>query len=299
MRSRLPKDRRQPQTDSTPFFDKNADNKLVDNQQGNSFFSKPVQAKLIVGRQDDAHENEANQVASTMFTGTSISLPSQPSAPSTTAAEPDKDRAAALEGQINEAKGGGQSLPGDVKGYMEPAFNTDFSKVKVHTGTKAEALNKQINAYAFTYDNNIFYGRGQEPGVNPLTAHELTHVAQQQGGTSMSTRPVYPPAKHTQNNSAAFRKELGGFTSTDTKENIFGKQQQQQKVSRTDSPKTMRACSSSPSFSPPIGRNKTTLKGTFGNFDVEHGSHHRKGACCAVFSAFQVSPPSCDTRWVP
>src|SRR5688572_28539282 len=123
MKSKLPKDKQQPQPNNTPFFDKNADNNLVGDQNGNSFFTKPVQARLRVGQQDDAYENEANQVATDMFSKGSLSLPSQSAGSATTRAEPHKDRAEAQEGEINDAKGGGQSLPGDVTSHLEPAFN--------------------------------------------------------------------------------------------------------------------------------------------------------------------------------
>ncbi|WP_298740407.1 DUF4157 domain-containing protein [uncultured Chitinophaga sp.] len=272
MKSRLPKDRLQPpRQDNNPFFDKNRDNHLLSQPGNTSFFTKPVQARLRIGQQDDAYENEANQVAAGMFGATGMSLPAQAPAAAPAQAEPDKQRAATLEGEINDAKGGGQSLPADVKSHMEPAFNTDFSQVKVHTGSRPEALTNRINAYAFTYDNNIFYGKGQQPGVNPLTTHELTHVAQQQGGTNLSSQPAYPPGKQAQSNSAVFKKDTGEFTSTDTKENLRGGKRQQQKVSKQESPKTLRSCSSSPSFSPPIGHKNTKLKGIFGDFEVEHG----------------------------
>ncbi|HEX7334518.1 MAG TPA: DUF4157 domain-containing protein [Pyrinomonadaceae bacterium] len=77
--------------------------------------------------------------------------------------------------------GSASPLPNDVRDYMEPRLGTDLSDVRVHTGNEAAQLSDQLNAQAFTHGNDVYYGAGQSPGINELTAHELTHVAQQTG----------------------------------------------------------------------------------------------------------------------
>lgn len=66
---------------------------------------------------------------------------------------------------IQSAKGGGQPLQEGVRLSMEQGFGADFSGVRVHTGGQADALNRSLNARAFTTGNDIFFGKGQyNPG---------------------------------------------------------------------------------------------------------------------------------------
>ncbi|MEO6669741.1 MAG: DUF4157 domain-containing protein [Ferruginibacter sp.] len=66
---------------------------------------------------------------------------------------------------------------------MENAFSTDFSHVRIHTGSTAAEMNKEVNAKAFTYGSDIYFNSNQfSPETNSgkhLLAHELTHVVQQ------------------------------------------------------------------------------------------------------------------------
>jgi hypothetical protein len=62
---------------------------------------------------------------------------------------------------------------------MEPRFGADFSSVRVHTGTEAVQMNRELGAQAFAHGSNVYFGEGKSPGNNELTAHELTHVVQQ------------------------------------------------------------------------------------------------------------------------
>ena len=79
----------------------------------------------------------------------------------------------------------GEPLPLSVRRFMEPRFNADFSRVRIHTDTQAQRLNRQVNAKAFTVGNHIFFGRNQFQPENEdgkeLIAHELTHTLQQEG----------------------------------------------------------------------------------------------------------------------
>lgn len=66
---------------------------------------------------------------------------------------------------------------------MENAFSADFSRVRVHTDSKASEMSRGINAKAFTNGSDIFFSSGAySPSSNDgnrLLAHELTHVVQQ------------------------------------------------------------------------------------------------------------------------
>jgi hypothetical protein len=88
-----------------------------------------------------------------------------------------------LQSAIQSRSGGGQPLSGDIRSYMEPRFNADFSKVRVHSDQESASLSNQLRARAFTHQNNIFFSRNQyQPGSSEgrqLLAHELTHTIQQ------------------------------------------------------------------------------------------------------------------------
>jgi outer membrane protein OmpA-like peptidoglycan-associated protein len=77
----------------------------------------------------------------------------------------------------------GRPLDLGTRRYMEARFGTDLGHVRVHTGTAAARLTRQLGAHAFTHGSDIFFAPGQTPGTNRLTAHELTHVVQQSGGS--------------------------------------------------------------------------------------------------------------------
>jgi hypothetical protein len=92
---------------------------------------------------------------------------------------------------LSASKGGGATIPKETRRFMENAFSTDFSRVKIHTGGQASEMSNGINAKAFTYGNDIYFKEGE---YNPsssiglhLLAHELTHVVQQ-GGSQMKVQ---------------------------------------------------------------------------------------------------------------
>ena len=88
-----------------------------------------------------------------------------------------------LESRIQSLKGSGQPLPEADRSFMERGFGVDFSGVRVHTDSEADQLNKELNAQAFTYGRDIYFGAGRyNHGTSSgkrLLAHELTHVIQQ------------------------------------------------------------------------------------------------------------------------
>jgi hypothetical protein len=92
----------------------------------------------------------------------------------------------AVESAINRARGAGQPLDEAVQAQMGTALGHDFSRVQVHTGAEAHALNKQLSAKAFTTGRDIFFRQGEyNPGSGSgreLLAHELAHVVQQSTG---------------------------------------------------------------------------------------------------------------------
>ncbi|HBB35198.1 MAG TPA: hypothetical protein DC064_26255 [Cyanobacteria bacterium UBA9273] len=90
-----------------------------------------------------------------------------------------------LESRLNASKAGGSPLSEEARGFMEPRFNSDFSGVRVHTGSEAVQMNQELGAQAFTHGRDVFFNQGKyNPGSTEgklLLAHELTHVVQQTG----------------------------------------------------------------------------------------------------------------------
>jgi uncharacterized membrane protein (Fun14 family) len=78
---------------------------------------------------------------------------------------------------------GGSPLPLPVRDFMEPRFGANFEHVRVHTGDDAAHQSAHLGANAFTYGNNVFFGKDkfqpQTAKGKELIAHELTHTIQQ------------------------------------------------------------------------------------------------------------------------
>jgi Domain of unknown function (DUF4157) len=90
-----------------------------------------------------------------------------------------------LENRLSNSKGGGSPLPDEVRSFMEPRFGADFSGVRVHTGSDAVQMNRDVNAQAFAHGRDVYFGAGKAPANDSLTAHELTHVVQQTGASKL------------------------------------------------------------------------------------------------------------------
>jgi Domain of unknown function (DUF4157) len=90
------------------------------------------------------------------------------------------------EGVERARSGGGQPLDTGTRVQMEQAFGTDFSDVRVHTGSEADASTRSLGAHAYTVGSDVVFSQGRyDPGseVGQRTlAHELTHVVQQRSG---------------------------------------------------------------------------------------------------------------------
>lgn len=90
-----------------------------------------------------------------------------------------------ISSRINEARGGGSTLTGETKSFMESRFGNDFSSVKIHTDARAVQLSGELNAQAFTVGNDVFFNEGkftpESDSGKRLLAHELTHTMQQGG----------------------------------------------------------------------------------------------------------------------
>lgn len=163
-----------------------------------------LQAKLTIGEANNHYEQEADRVAAQVvdrINAPSLQSPGEQQSVQRMGAEEEElqmmpivQRVGAeggsvtedLEGEINAARGGGQSLAPELQMQMGQAMGADFSGVRVHTDGRSDELNQSIQAKAFTTGQDIFFRQGAyDPGSRggqELIAHELTHVVQQNGG---------------------------------------------------------------------------------------------------------------------
>ena len=95
------------------------------------------------------------------------------------------DPGADFESRLNSQQGGGNSLPGETREFMENRFGADFSGVRMHSDSTSVQLNREVQAQAFTHGQDIYLGEGKSDLDSTqgkhLLAHELTHVVQQGG----------------------------------------------------------------------------------------------------------------------
>ncbi len=93
-------------------------------------------------------------------------------------------------GRINRERGNGAPLDSKLQMQMSDQMGFDLGSVRVHTSSTSDALNRQINAKAFTTGQDIFFRSGaynpQSSNGKELIAHELTHVVQQGTGKVQS-----------------------------------------------------------------------------------------------------------------
>ncbi len=92
--------------------------------------------------------------------------------------------------KIENSSGKGDSLPKNTLHEMNSSFGVDFSNVKVHNGSDAVNMNKELQAQAFTHGRDIYFNEGkyhpESSGGKFLLAHELTHVVQQNSGENVN-----------------------------------------------------------------------------------------------------------------
>jgi hypothetical protein len=166
---------------------------------GNRAVQRLIQARLSVGPVGDKYEQEADRVADQVMHMTTPSTSRQ------ALQRADEDEAVqlkssiqpvqgdggfevkgAVEARLAQRQGGGAPLSNDVQAFMGSRFDTDFSRVRVHTDREAAQLNRDLQAQAFTHGTDIYLGEGKyNPGTSAgkrLLAHELTHVVQQTDG---------------------------------------------------------------------------------------------------------------------
>jgi len=166
--------------------------------------ARPIQTKLAINKPGDEYEQEADRVAEQV-----MSMPDPRLQRARTSGEhcpkcqteKQSQRRGLLQTQhvgsgdleqtvvppaVHEVlRSPGQPLDPVTRGFMEPRFGHDFSRVRVHSGAAAEQSARDVNANAYTVGHRIVFGSGGfTSAMQPerrLLAHELTHVLQQTG----------------------------------------------------------------------------------------------------------------------
>lgn len=147
-----------------------------------------VQAKLMVGKADDPAERDADVRAGHVIAAMNANglALAQRTDSDHGGSDPlgGVEVSADLESEIDKHRGGGTSVPSDVRRAFGPEASA-LDDVRVHTDANASRLSEVLQAKAFTTGSDIFFRQGT---YNPassdgkeLLAHELSHVVQQSG----------------------------------------------------------------------------------------------------------------------
>ena len=150
-----------------------------------------IQAKLTIGDPDDPLEKEADAVAEQVVREEEVG-PSQfgragkavlrKPAPGSASPAPTPS----FETSVQGARGQGAPLSQPVRADLENRLGRDLGGVKVHTGSHAQSLSRDISARAFTHGNDIYFASGQfapeSRDGKHLLAHEVVHTLQQSEG---------------------------------------------------------------------------------------------------------------------
>ena len=191
---------------------------------------------------------------------------------------------------IRARLGHGRPLESRVQARMESAFGTSFAHVRLHTGARAATLSERLDARAFAVGEHIAFGSGEyRPGTeagDTLLAHELAHVAQQDG---RSSNPGATPDQTLEHDADAAAESVIG--------RLFGGARQRRRGERTGGPHLRTGLR--------VGRREKTVQYRFQNisgFDVciycactEEPEAIRKH----LEGPLEKCPPGMEIVWAP
>jgi hypothetical protein len=90
------------------------------------------------------------------------------------------------------AESDGRPLEAPLREDLETRLGHDFSRVRIHTGERADQATRSIGARAYTSGADIVFARGEYDPMRSdgrrLLAHELVHVVQQDAASPLATR---------------------------------------------------------------------------------------------------------------
>lgn len=144
-----------------------------------------------VGSSNSQYEMEADKVADNVLSRSSTGkIDNSPVAIQRVSTQAAADMNNVPNTVKSTLSGPGTPLERSLKRDMEIRFGRDFSKVRIHRSSTAEQSARDIKAHAYTSGNNIVFGKGQfspnDGNGRRLLAHELTHVVQQTGTSTVN-----------------------------------------------------------------------------------------------------------------
>jgi len=188
-----------------------------------------------------------------------------------------------LEQQLNGSKGGGNVMSDHTRSAMESSFGVDFGSVRIHTGSNAVQMNRDLNAQAFTHGSDVYFNQGKyQPGTTAgqhLLAHELTHVVQQNSGMiqrRLRVAPDYPEYLRSQPGNIAQQDPAFSMTSAQRFTFVNGLIQQ--------------IC---PDFQVNNSDGQVTRTGAATDTDTIRAGSNPAGCCCLHI----LTRPSATTDW--
>ncbi len=156
--------------------------------------------RVKIGAPDDPLEAEAERVAETIESPSAFMLSGLRAPVVQQRATGDQSQGTVLafvaktthaddiESALASASSGGQAMDVALRAYMEQQIGADFSQVRIHTDGASAAMNRDLNALAFSHGADIYFGPGKyDPSSlagQRLLAHELAHVVQQGAGAT-------------------------------------------------------------------------------------------------------------------
>jgi hypothetical protein len=79
----------------------------------------------------------------------------------------------------------GQPFDARTRAFFEPRFGHDFSKVRVHTDSRAADSARAVNALAYTVGSHLAFADGQYAPATQPGMRLLAHTAQNSGGVQI------------------------------------------------------------------------------------------------------------------
>jgi hypothetical protein len=175
--------------------------------------SRNIQARLAMSQPGDVYEQEADHVADHVMRMPEpvIQRSCSCAAGGSTCAECEPETKSLVQRKTEQRSNNSGSVPDDfvrdlgpgepldtaTRAFFEPRFGRDFRDVRVHAGSRAADMAREIHASAFTAGPNIVFGndqyRPESRDGQRLLAHELTHVVQQGGGSAPAERVQRQP----------------------------------------------------------------------------------------------------------
>jgi uncharacterized Zn finger protein len=124
-----------------------------------------------------------------------------------------------IESELSSSKGGGSKMDAQTSSEMESGIGADFSGVRIHTDSRAEKMNSDIGARAFTNGSDVYFNKGEynpsSKGGQHLLAHELTHTVQQGASSeSIQKKDIVIQRKTAKESAERIEHSLQGYTTT-------------------------------------------------------------------------------------